>query len=229
MNLDRSKPRPPFGDARPEPTRPRLWVETWAPSSSRPTRAVLLNDWIAGFYTHFLPGETHKQDRTKPCLIELGGCAWHALVKNRRWKGYIGAALPGMRRPVLLEITEGAWESCLDLQRLDGELRGWEFDCWRKTDSTRAPMFMRKVNNLHKTPGFPKVDTCAVLARLWQVEAAELVAVAGTDDGKGGWGNPTYTDLHCGDAPPPARPAPAPAPAEEVKKMAGRLKGKKGK
>src|ERR1700688_1674967 len=47
--------RPPagLGGDRPNPRRPRLWVETFSPQSTRPVQLVALNDWLHGFDVHF--------------------------------------------------------------------------------------------------------------------------------------------------------------------------------
>lgn len=182
-------PRPGGGGDRPSPRRPRLWVGTVSPQHSGPIRLVALNDWIHGFWTHYLVGTTSKDCRTRPCFRDSGTCEHCPLVKNRKWKGYLGAHVVGMKRPVILEITEGCWDGTPDLRRLDGELRGWQWTARRERDYVRSRMLMERAQTLIIQPVYPKVDVLAVLARMWATTVQDLLGEANVHDGDGGWGN----------------------------------------
>jgi len=206
------RPRPPL--LRPDPARARLFVQTWSPGDRRGRQLLALNDLVVGAYTHFLPGEFKRDDRTMPCFRELRTCSHCGLVKNRRWKGFLGAQLEGGKKPVILEVTEAAWEECEDLRRLDGQLRGWAWSASREKDGRRSRMILRKMLTLHAAPKLPCVDVLSVLSRMWLCDRAELVALTGTDEGAGGWGDPSSTESRhangATDLPPAQSEQPAP-------------------
>lgn len=210
--------RPSAGNDRPAPNRPRLWVGTFSPQTTAPVRLVCLNSWIHGFWTHYIVGASRKDDRTKPCFRDhpdLGGCPYCSKVANRKWKGYLGVHVVTMRRPVILEITEGCWDKSPELRRLDGELRGWQFTVRRERDSNRSPMRMDRDLTLLKDCAFGKVDVLSVLGRIWNVDFAALASASGVDDGSGGYGNAVGTDAGADRAEAEHQPAPAPPLADK--------------
>ena len=191
---------------RPDPARPRRWVQTLSPRGIRPIRVLALNDLIAGAFTHFLWSPRPEDCRTVACTLDLDRCEGCAKVKNRRWKGYLGVALAGVARPVLLEITQAAWDETPELQAKDGKLRGTQWDCWRTADSSRAKMKMRQTLNIVENPRWGRVDVVAVLARLWNQEESLISSLFPGQDGGGGWG--------CDDGTAPGQPSPSTEKAE---------------
>jgi hypothetical protein len=150
---------------------------------------IALNDWIAGTFTHFIWAENPVDRRTVACLAQICACEWCGVVKNRRWKGYLGAVVGTMARPVLCEVTTAAWEETAALQEHDGHLRGTQWDVSRSADSTRAKMLFRKTLNVFVNPPLPPVDVIAVLARLWNQPREQLQQLFPGQDGEGGWGS----------------------------------------
>jgi hypothetical protein len=194
MSTRPSRPAPSLGGDRPDPRRPRLWVETWSPQTRRPVEVLALNDWLHGFYVHFLPGGDPRKDRTRPCTLSLGACAWCGFVANRTWKAYLGVAAAGGRRPSILEVTLGCWDCTPALREHDGCLRGTGWRFFREKDSSRSRLLAEKTLSILKTPRFGKVDVLSVLSRMWETDFDALAGLAETRDGEGGWGNPGHTE-----------------------------------
>lgn len=167
---------------------------------------LAVNDLIAGIFTHFLWAPRREECRTVACTRDLGACEGCLSVKNRRWKGYLGVAVAGVARPVLLEVTQSAWDETPELQARDGQLRGTQWDCWRIADSNRAKMRMRQTLNIVENPRWGRVDVVAVLARLWDQEASIISQLFPGQDGAGGWG--------CEDGTSRGQPHPAKLPAD---------------
>jgi hypothetical protein len=177
----------------PDPERPRRWVQCFSPQDRTHVRFKWLNNWVAGVHTHYLWNADPRLCRTVPCLRELGECPWCPMVKNRKWKGYCGALVRQSTRPVLMELTENAYETCRELRDNNGQLRGWEYETFREKDHTRSKQFLRRMHVLHADPAWPAVDICAVLARIWSVEPEVTRQLFPFMDGAGGWGHPDFT------------------------------------
>jgi hypothetical protein len=194
MSKGPTRPAPALGGDRPDPKRPRLWVETFSPQSTRPVELCVLNDWLHGFNVHFIPGGAPSKDRTRPCTQALGECPWCPHIRNVVWKAFLGVHVLTARRPAILEVTLGCWESSEALRHEDGRLRGSTWRFFREKDSNRSRLLAEKRLTILQTPRFGRVDVLSTLARMWNVDFDALARLAETRDGEGGWGHPDCTN-----------------------------------
>jgi hypothetical protein len=164
-------------------------VPIYSPRGKRPVSFVLLNDHIHGFETHYLPAENPKDARTVPCLARIGDCPWHDQVKNIRWKGFLGALLRATGKRYLLEVTQGAWDTCPDLQQQNGTLRGYTYEVSRKSEAATSQVVYRNQLVIHQGLPIGKVDVLSILSRLWQIPLAKLLELNDHHDGLGCFGH----------------------------------------
>jgi len=107
----------PSGDGR--------FYEVLSPKSTTPIICVVTSERWLGVYTH------HFDDRTRPCTgneLDCDGC--HRRL-GRRWKAYLCGAMPLGNRPVIIELTHGAVQSCPVMIPPTFNMRGMKIRLWR--------------------------------------------------------------------------------------------------
>lgn len=126
-----------------------------------PVVGFFLSDYVHCVVTHWVAG------RTKPCLGLQNGCESCRFGIEKRPKGYIAVALDHSGIVKLLEITEKAFDTNLELSATDG-LRGLYFTASRNGSQNNSPLVVEI--NRAKKPAQPLVDDIdvkEVLCRIW--------------------------------------------------------------
>lgn len=101
------------------------FYEVISPKSTQPVFMVVTSERWLGVYTH------HFDDRTRPCTgseLDCDGC--HRRL-GRRWKAYLCGATFGTNRPVIIELTHGAVQSCPAMIDCNFNMRGRKIRVWR--------------------------------------------------------------------------------------------------
>jgi len=107
----------PSGDGR--------FIEVVSPKTTQPIFMVITSERWLGVYTH------HFDGRTRPCTgseLDCEGC--HRRLA-RRWKASVCGVTFGNNRPVIIELTHVAVQSCPSMIPPDFNLRGRRIKIWR--------------------------------------------------------------------------------------------------
>lgn len=97
---------------------------------------VITTEQVMGVETHWI------EQRTTPCMQEVGDCRGCTAGLAKRWKGYLGGADLSTGRLGIIEVTLGAWEHCPRLQERDKSLRGLIAKLYRRGTKRNSPAFI---------------------------------------------------------------------------------------
>jgi len=113
------------------------FIPVLSPKSVQPVHGIITSERWHGVYTHF------QNERTGPCTGTELDCEGCFRKRPRRWKAYLAGVTFGTGRKCVIELTQGAMESCPELIRRDVNLRGRKIVLWRANPSKQAPVRVR--------------------------------------------------------------------------------------
>lgn len=163
MSEPGSGPRIRF-DAMP-PDISEIWVPILSPKPGCAVRGVVISEYLAGVWTHYVEG------RTEPHLEGPAGCPGCELKRAKRWKGYYAIEQAQSGRIGLVEITAWALANCQPLNEQPYRtVRGWLIDVSRPAGKANG-----RVSCLIQPPPYRRspepipdpIDVPAALVRIW--------------------------------------------------------------
>ena len=145
-------------------------------------RAAILSNEVLQCTVHY------SEKESKPCL-QTPGCPWCNKRWPRRWKGYLCGFDLQEGRKVIIELTQGAFESCPRLVTEGSPLRGLVLTLGRRGAARNSPVWARLDDaycDARKGSLSPAWNLEAALFVLWEMNdqvAGQLVELVDGWDG----------------------------------------------
>lgn len=153
------------------PKRGPRFIPVLSPKGGSKVVAVITSETWKGVYTHYY------EQRTRPCTgseIDCEGC-YRKLA--RRWKAYLCGVLPLTGSPVVVELTQGAMESCPGFIEKGKNYRGQKITLWRRNAAKNAPVHCR-LEGLETNHPIPSpFDLMEALCQIWGLRHDQPVNV----------------------------------------------------